>query len=323
MTRTPPHVGPPHPGGHHGGVAGSGESTWDDPELGYEDEPTAYDGGLQAAADGGRVAVFHGPGAQPQGMSAPAEVDSPFLGLFTRGEPGAPPARRGNGHPRQAPAARAEMPTIDPLQLPPLHDEPARTATTPPLPAPERAPVSNGSRGARTNGNAAGGTQRTPAEDGRAADDDAGRPVEALRVPVEGAGAVVEAPRLPAEAARTAAEGPAAPADGARSAVETPGAPVGGGRTPVGVPRTSVEAARPTVDTPSTSAEAARAPVDTPSTSADAARAPVEAPETPVEGAHAPHGGGAAGAAKPQDDGASSRRAAADPVGVDAAGLTG
>ncbi|WP_444546010.1 ATP-binding protein [Virgisporangium aliadipatigenens] len=174
-------------------MAGSGESTWDEPESGYEDEPTDYDGGLQAVADGGRVAIFHGPGAQPQGMSAPAEVDSPFLGLFTRGEPGAPPARRSNGHPRQAPAARTEMPTIDPLQLPPLHDEPAGTVATPPLPVPERASAGNGSQAPRTNGNAA-----APPVAGQRREDVAAAAVENSTVDAVREPAVVESPRAPA-----------------------------------------------------------------------------------------------------------------------------
>jgi hypothetical protein len=51
---------------------------------------TDYDGGLRAAAEGGRVAVFRGPGRGPAAdrpVSAPpsSDVDSPFLGLF-RGE---------------------------------------------------------------------------------------------------------------------------------------------------------------------------------------------------------------------------------------------
>ncbi|MFC4997266.1 ATP-binding protein [Dactylosporangium cerinum] len=45
-----------------------------------------YDGGLRAAAEGGRVAMFRGPAHSPAGASTPpsaaADVDSPFLGLF-------------------------------------------------------------------------------------------------------------------------------------------------------------------------------------------------------------------------------------------------
>src|SRR5690242_6679388 len=50
-----------------------------------------YDGGLRAAAEGGRVAMFRGPARGPSAdrasdrpASAPpaADVDSPFLGLF-------------------------------------------------------------------------------------------------------------------------------------------------------------------------------------------------------------------------------------------------
>src|SRR5258705_13726054 len=63
---------------------------------GYPKQPEAdddaahtsdYDGGLRAAAEGGRVAMFRGPARGPEAdrpASAPpaADVDSPFLGLF-------------------------------------------------------------------------------------------------------------------------------------------------------------------------------------------------------------------------------------------------
>jgi len=68
--------------------------------YGGEDEATLsvdYDGGLQAAADDGRVAVFHGPEGRPAAPTNPPEVDSPFLGLFKRGEPGGTPAHPRNG----------------------------------------------------------------------------------------------------------------------------------------------------------------------------------------------------------------------------------
>ena len=92
-----------------------------------------YDGGLQAAADDGRVAVFHGPEGRPTVTATPPEVDSPFLGLFKRGEPGGPSGRPRNGW-RSGPPEHPVEPTIDPLQLPPLHDDRAHHPS--PLPQP-------------------------------------------------------------------------------------------------------------------------------------------------------------------------------------------
>jgi hypothetical protein len=55
-----------------------------------------YDGGLRAAAEGGRIAVLRGGGGGPSvpvDAEADPDVDSPFLGFFEDGRP--------NGHPRQ------------------------------------------------------------------------------------------------------------------------------------------------------------------------------------------------------------------------------
>ncbi|GAA0918873.1 ATP-binding protein [Virgisporangium aurantiacum] len=96
-----------------------------------------YDGGLQAAADDGRVAVFHGPEGRPAAPTNPPDVDSPFLGLFKRGEPGGTPARPRNGRDEAGWWTGTDpsgLPTIDPLQLPPLHDEPVGHPA--PLPQP-------------------------------------------------------------------------------------------------------------------------------------------------------------------------------------------
>src|SRR4051794_13425539 len=112
MTRTPTgSTGSPSGGGYESGFDLDDADL--DPEL-----SVAYDGGLQAVAAGGRVAGFRAPGA----TATPADVDSPFLGLFKRGEPGAPPAtepkRNGFGRHQQP-----DLPTIDPLQLPATHPD--------------------------------------------------------------------------------------------------------------------------------------------------------------------------------------------------------
>src|SRR5258707_15871043 len=72
-------------------------------------QSTDYDGGLQAVAEGGRVAMFRGTG--PAGHQAPAErpvsgqpaadVDSPFLGLFDEGPRDPPRALQPGGPPRR------------------------------------------------------------------------------------------------------------------------------------------------------------------------------------------------------------------------------
>ena len=68
-----------------------------DGPAGLNDGDEDYDGGLRAAAEGGRVAVFRGAGRPAQQQQAP-EVDSPFLGLFDepsrRARPEPPPASR-------------------------------------------------------------------------------------------------------------------------------------------------------------------------------------------------------------------------------------
>jgi hypothetical protein len=123
--------------GYHAGLDGDADTV----------QSEDYDGGLQAAADHGRVAVFQHPGARPAGSAMP-EVDSPFLGLFKRGEPGAPPARKHNGRPPvpQSPAPPPTQPqhvVIDPLELPPLHHEPPRGPGgrhREPLPQPPQSP---------------------------------------------------------------------------------------------------------------------------------------------------------------------------------------
>jgi hypothetical protein len=120
-----------------------------DAGVGGEDEASLsvdYDGGLQAAAEVGQVAVFHGPATPHDPSGAPAEVDSPFLGLFKRGEPGAPPVpmvSNGYAHPAQKTAGNAwpDVPAIDPLRLHPRHEAPASPApvSAPPpmaMPAP-------------------------------------------------------------------------------------------------------------------------------------------------------------------------------------------
>ncbi len=146
---------------------------------GLYDGDEDYDGGLRAAAEGGRVAVFRGAGrpAQP----AP-EVDSPFLGLFDD------PGRRARA-PEPAPPVSANPVSAPPISAPP-------TATPEDLRVParngydvrrslERAPY-NGS--VRSNGTAAAPLVAAPVD-------------EAALVPVREAPLVVPAPpdRRPAE----------------------------------------------------------------------------------------------------------------------------
>ena len=87
---------------------------------GLNDGDEDYDGGLRAAAEGGRVAVFRGAGRPVQQQQAP-EVDSPFLGLFDapsrRARPEPPPPPPISGIPVSGP------PTATPEDLrPPARD---------------------------------------------------------------------------------------------------------------------------------------------------------------------------------------------------------
>jgi hypothetical protein len=97
------------------------------PPPAYEGEDDAahsadYDGGLRSVAEGGRVAVFRGtgrgPAELPSGQTSggqtrggpPADVDSPFLGLFHE-QPPAPPVQPPQPpHRRPADALRALEP---------------------------------------------------------------------------------------------------------------------------------------------------------------------------------------------------------------------
>ncbi len=92
---------------------------------GLNDGDEDYDGGLRAAAEGGRVAVFHGAGRPVQHQQAP-EVDSPFLGLFDD------PSRRARPEPPAPPAP--PMPPVQPSAQPPVSSAPV---SGPPTATPE------------------------------------------------------------------------------------------------------------------------------------------------------------------------------------------
>src|SRR6185437_7664984 len=92
-------------GNGHGGVHG-----------GLNDGDEDYDGGLRAAAEGGRVAVFRGAG-RPVQQQAP-EVDSPFLGLFDD------PSRRARP---ELPAPPAPAPVPPPVSAMPISAPPTAT----------------------------------------------------------------------------------------------------------------------------------------------------------------------------------------------------
>ncbi len=96
--------------------------TWGyDSELPGVDDESAhsvdYDGGLRAVAEGGRIAVLHGPGTPAgdptHGADQPlADVDSPFLGLVGREAPNG--AKAPNGHSGPAVPPRQSTPVIEP-----------------------------------------------------------------------------------------------------------------------------------------------------------------------------------------------------------------
>jgi len=113
-------------GNGHGGVP-----------AGLNDGDEDYDGGLRAAAEGGRVAVFHGAGRPVQQQQAP-EVDSPFLGLFDD------PGRRARPEPSvpAVPAGPSAAP-VQPSAPPPISGMPV---SGPPTATPEdlRPPARNG-----------------------------------------------------------------------------------------------------------------------------------------------------------------------------------
>lgn len=103
MTRTPQHPGASQPGGYPAGPGGAGLDA--DDQAGISGD---YDGGLQAAAEDGRIAVFHNPGSERTRQTGTTNIDSPFLGLFEHG--GASPQRvasHSNGH-RQVPTANIQ-----------------------------------------------------------------------------------------------------------------------------------------------------------------------------------------------------------------------
>src|SRR3569833_4670292 len=84
-----------HSGRRNGGYPPPAHEGEDDPAQSVD-----YDGGLRSGAEGGRVAVFRGTGRGPAAElpsgqtrgAPPADVDSPFLGLFHEPPP-APPAQ--------------------------------------------------------------------------------------------------------------------------------------------------------------------------------------------------------------------------------------
>ncbi|MET7398449.1 ATP-binding protein [Dactylosporangium sp. NPDC005572] len=122
MSNNPPH--------HNGGYA-------DRPDLDDDAaQSTDYDGGLRAVAEGGRVAMFRGTGSNGTVRGGrPADVDSPFLGLFDE-RTGAPVERPISGVPISA------APASGPPRAPEDLRAPKRIA-------PPRAPIADGMR---TNG---------------------------------------------------------------------------------------------------------------------------------------------------------------------------
>jgi AAA-like domain len=115
-----------------------------------------YDGGLRAAAEGGRIARLHGHGGAPEPGRTSADVDSPFLGLFAEGRPNGYPPRQ-PARPNHAQAGQPEAPAREPSL-----NAPAQPAARPaPLPHNESRPVSHRSGRTATTRNQG---KRTPVE---------------------------------------------------------------------------------------------------------------------------------------------------------------
>ncbi len=96
-----------------------------DPDLTGVDDDTGhsvdYDGGLQAVAEGGRIAVLHGHGTANSGKPTtpaqkppPPDIDSPFLGLVGSDAHGHPQRRPGHPSDARPPTATPRPPTAAP-----------------------------------------------------------------------------------------------------------------------------------------------------------------------------------------------------------------